>query len=90
LVLYVGDRQRVVISCYVGHSVWLEQHKLCINEVDFVYADGDEYEWVKKNFVNLPYNRFRSCNWFGNEAKMIASSLYYLKPNLPVDTVIGR
>lgn len=49
------------------------------NDITSLYADGDEYKWVKDFIENVPYSRIaNSCTWFGDTAKTIAA-LYIQK-----------
>lgn len=46
-------------------------------DVEFIYADGDEHEYIIRRFVNLPHAH-GSTKWVGEMAKFIAANFSYL------------
>ena len=41
-----------------------------------IQADGDELEYIKNNFTNIPYSNKRVVNWKGDIAKFIVRNLW--------------
>lgn len=46
-----------------------------LSRIVSVYADGDELEWIEKNFTNLPLFKGRSTTYFGDMARTIVAAL---------------
>ena len=68
--LYMTNKNGVGYSYRVGQST----HK-CTNVAD-VYADGDELEYIKNNFKNIPICLNKDCNrWYGEIAQFIWNNL---------------
>ena len=40
-----------------------------------VYADGDEFEYIKENCSNIPMVNKRGVSWYGEMAKFIVCNL---------------
>jgi hypothetical protein len=72
--LYVVLSNGTTNEHHIGKSIY---YSGLIADVVEVQADGHELEWIKKSFTNLPYHEYRVNNWFGDQAKMIAKSLFY-------------
>lgn len=47
------------------------------NNVIEVQADGDELELIRRELYNIRMTNNRVVNWYGDEAKFIATSLKY-------------
>ena len=59
---------------HIGERIVMDYDDV-LNVVE-VLADGHEFEWIKENFVNLPYPKNGPVvRWFGDMAKMIANAL---------------
>jgi hypothetical protein len=41
-----------------------------------VQADGDELEYIKNKFTNIPMSTNRVINWYGDIARFIASNMF--------------
>ena len=59
------------ISWHVGEPL----PDLNIQGVLVVQADGDELEFIYREFANIPHGRGSVVSWFGDMAKFIAGNL---------------
>lgn len=69
--LYFTRDDVTIATWYVG------EENPCVWEiVDTVQADGDELEYLRRTFENLPFsNRSRVQTWRGDFAQFIADNL---------------
>jgi hypothetical protein len=49
--------------------------KMSARAVEEVQADGDELEYIRNNFTNLPTATGRVARWFGETARFIIANL---------------
>jgi hypothetical protein len=70
---HVGEKIRVADGTIIHRSPTGRATLLMLEQVGFIQADGHELEWIKENFVNLPYPKdARVVSWTGDLARMIA------------------
>ena len=79
MVMYIEHNR--VGSSDIQKKVWHVGKELPrgIGEFDYVViqADGDELEYVRNNFVNLPIRKnSRTCLWEGGFARFILDNLF--------------
>lgn len=72
--LYVILKSGKEIEWHIGEKINCQPLHLTTTEE--VYADGDELEWIKESFDNIPFHKInRVQNWSGDMARFIASNL---------------
>lgn len=65
---YVGQDARITPT---DDGITLMEDGICL-----VQADGDELEYIRNNFINIPFSKTKRVQrWFGQEANFIALNL---------------
>jgi len=73
MALYIILNSGKEVQWHVGETLRVMNTENLVTEIQ---ADGDELEYLKQNFENLPYSRLaRAQNWYGDMAKFIANAI---------------
>ncbi len=73
--LYIGfeGSDEGSLEWHIGEPIAID---LDFENVQFVQADGEELEYIRRNFSNLPMATNKHApRWFGDLAKLIVANL---------------